>query len=207
MPQKRKIGIRTLKELYEQDLPQNEIAKHFGVSPAAVSSALKRAGFKSMKSRIKQGISMNISKRIFEEVEQIQQKEEDLMHAFVQMMVDARAVMEAVKEQIERGEITDLSIERLDKMQDLVVKRINSYLKYQEIIHNTSNIHILITVLREIYPILTYEDRVKFQEILAKHNLPHLPKEAICDDHENVKQNSEITKAEESSELTSPEAA
>ena len=63
MSQKRRIDLRKLKELIEQDLSKLEIATYFGVSQSAVSSALKRAGFRSIKSRIKQGIAMKISKK------------------------------------------------------------------------------------------------------------------------------------------------
>ncbi len=207
MSQKRRIDLRKLKELIEQDLSQLEIATYFGVSQSAVSSALKRAGFRSIKSRIKQGIAMKISKKIFQEVVQIEQKEKDLIHAFVQMMCDARAVMEAVKGEIDKGKSSDQSVERLDKAQDLVVKRINSYLKYQETINDMFAYHELVLVLGEIYPTLKYDDRVRFQEILAKHNLPHLSKETIRHDREDVNQSNEIPKSDANGTVAPPLAA
>lgn len=195
MAQIRRIGLRKLKELYEQDISQREIAKHFGVSPGAVSSALKRAGITNMKTRIKQGVSMKISQTIFKEVEQTRQINEEMLRTLAQMLADAKRVMNVVKEQIQEKKLTGHSIDRLERIQDLIVKRIKSYTDFQEYLLKTVNSTSLITAFLDLYKILPYEHRISFQRILRECGLPYLPDEFIRHDREDASHEDEVKKS------------
>ncbi len=171
MPQKRKIAIRKLKELYEQDLTQVEIAKRLGVSPAAVSLALKRAGFTSVESRIKQGITFKVSKEIAQGAGEAKKKDWDIMSGLTQMISEANIIYETVKGQMQNRRLTDRSIRRFVRAQKLVEKSIFSYLRYQQTHQRTLNLQNLSAAICEFFPTLKSEERKRFHEILQKHGI------------------------------------
>ncbi|MGA7160964.1 MAG: hypothetical protein WBZ48_08170 [Bacteroidota bacterium] len=171
MPQKRKIAIRKLKELYEQDLTQVEIAKRLGVTPAAVSIAIKKAGFASIESRIKQGITFKVSKEIAQGAGETKKRDEEINKGLAQMISEANTIYEAVKGEMQNRRLTDRSIRRFGRAQKLVEKSIFSYLKFQQTHQRKLNLQNLSAAICEFFPTLNSEEKKRFQEFLQKHGI------------------------------------
>jgi len=104
MPKPR-IDLRKLDQLLRSATPQNEIAKIFDVSPAAVSRAKKR-----LKSNIIRTVSLEKANRVVE--------------SHLDMMGQLKMINQAINEELERakqGVITANGRDRL-ALQDIIIK-------------------------------------------------------------------------------------
>ncbi len=161
--------------LTKQDFSQTDTFDPFKKKKPRVLSELLRAGVRRIKERIAMMKTMKNSRPVLDKMIKADEINVDLLKSVKIAHKHASAVLKVTEKQIERGTLTHHNVQRLEKTQDLLAKRIKSFIEFEDYLLESIGITSLVYAFMMMYKSLNREEQVRCDRILRGHKLEHLP--------------------------------